>query len=238
MSVVIWHDLENGSYAEDRELWRALADRAGDPILDVGAGTGRVTLDLARRGHAVTALDHDAALIAELARRGDGLPVDTVLADARRFELDRRYALCIVPMQTIQLLGGHEGRLAFLRAARTHLAPAGLLAIALSDALDLYDEAEGLLMPLPDIVEHKGVVYSSQPTAVRADDDGFVLERRREIVTPQGERTTLGDRIHLDELTSDELEAEGRSIGLRPAGRESVPETRDYVGSTVVLLSV
>jgi len=238
MSAVIWHDLENGSYAEDRELWRALADRTGDPVLDVGAGTGRVTLDLARRGHTVTALDHDAALIAELNRRGAGLPVDTVVADARQFELDRRYALCIVPMQTIQLLGGHEGRLGFLRAAQGHLVPGGVLAIALSDALDLYDEAEGLLMPLPDIAEHDGVVYSSQPTAVRADDDGFVLERRREIVTPQGERTTLGDRIRLDELTPDELESEGRSIGLRPAGRETVPETRDYVGSTVVLLSV
>ncbi len=236
MSGVIWHDLENGSYAEDRELWRDIAARTGGPVLDVGAGTGRVTLDLARQGHAVTALDHDASLVEELARRSDGLPVDTVVADAREFDLSQRFALCIVPMQTIQLLGGREGRLAFLRVAQRHLEPSGILAIALSDALDLYDEAEGLLMPLPDICEHDGVVYSSQPTAVRADRDGYVLERRREIVTPQGERTTSGDRIHLDDLTPDELEAEARSVGLRPAGRESVPETRDYVGSTVVLL--
>ena len=50
---VIWHDLECGGYREDLPLWRALADRAGGPVLDVGAGTGRVALDLARAGHEV-----------------------------------------------------------------------------------------------------------------------------------------------------------------------------------------
>jgi SAM-dependent methyltransferase len=237
MSTVIWHDLENGSYVEDRELWRTLAARTGGPILDVGAGTGRVTLDLARQGYSVTALDVDAGLVEELVRRSAGLPVDAVVADARAFELGRRFALCLVPMQTIQLLGGHEGRLAFLRAAARHLEPGGVLAIALSDALDLYDETEGLLMPLPDVCERDGVVYTSQPTAVRAEREGFVLERRREVVTPQGDRTTSGDRIYLDDLNPDRLEAEARMAGLRPAGRESVPETPDYVGSTVVLLS-
>ena len=50
---VIWHDLECGAYAADLALWRcARPTRCGDPVLDVGAGTGRVALDLARRGHA------------------------------------------------------------------------------------------------------------------------------------------------------------------------------------------
>ena len=56
----IWHDLECGAYAEDLPLWRSLASTYGDPVLDVGAGTGRVALDLARRGHRVTALDREA----------------------------------------------------------------------------------------------------------------------------------------------------------------------------------
>jgi len=65
----IWHDLECGGYAEDLPLWRELAGGAGGPVLDVGAGTGRVTLDLATRGAVVTALDVDADLLDELARR-------------------------------------------------------------------------------------------------------------------------------------------------------------------------
>ena len=55
MSAVIWHDLECGGYVEDLTLWQSLADEQGDPVLDVGAGTGRVALALARRGHRVTA---------------------------------------------------------------------------------------------------------------------------------------------------------------------------------------
>ncbi|MBV9839279.1 MAG: hypothetical protein JO156_14285, partial [Solirubrobacterales bacterium] len=53
---VVWHDLECGSYHEDLELWRELARRHGDPVLEIGAGTGRVSLELARRGHRVVAL--------------------------------------------------------------------------------------------------------------------------------------------------------------------------------------
>ena len=70
--------------------------------------------------------------------------------------------------------------------------------------------------PLPDIRELDGVVYSSQPTAVRADGDGFVLERRRETVAVAGERTVERDLIRLDRLTGRGLEREGRGRRIRP----------------------
>src|SRR5437588_9859628 len=99
---VIWHDLECGAYDTDLPLWRGLAAEHGDPVLDVGAGTGRVTLDLARHGHCVTALDQDPALLSELERRAAGAAVSTVCADAREFALDERFRTVIVPMQTVQ----------------------------------------------------------------------------------------------------------------------------------------
>jgi len=55
-AAVIWHDVECGGYEGDLALWRELA-AAGGPILDLGCGTGRVALDLARRGHRVHGLD-------------------------------------------------------------------------------------------------------------------------------------------------------------------------------------
>ena len=238
---VIWHDLECGAYAEDLPLWRALAATHGDPVLDVGAGTGRVALDLARQGHRVTALDSDPALLAELVRRADerGLELETVLADAREFELGTRFALCVVPMQTIQLLGGSDGRSAFLRCARRHLRDGAVLAVAIAEMLELYEASDaGTPAPAPDICERDGVVYSSQPTAIRAERDAFVLERRREIVTARGGHSMQEDVIRLDRVTPAELEREASAAGLlTPDGRRAVPPTRDYAGSTVVMLS-
>ena len=233
---VIWHDVECGGYAQDLSLWRSLADDHGDPVLDVGAGTGRIALDLARRGHEVVALDHDAALVAELARRAGELSVTAITADAREFDLGRGFALCIVPMQTIQLLGGAGGRHAFLECARRHLQPGGLLAVAIAPELDLFEVVDGGLAPLPDIREVDGVVYSSLPTAVRADREGFLLERRRERISASGSRSVEQDVIRLDRLTGNELESEAQAAGLRPAGRAAVAATDDYVGSEVVLL--
>ncbi|HTT30408.1 MAG TPA: class I SAM-dependent methyltransferase [Solirubrobacteraceae bacterium] len=233
---VIWHDIECGSYAEDLPLWRSLAAEHGDPVLDVGAGTGRVSLVLAREGHRVTALDRDPALLDALAQRADRVDVTTVVADARDFDLPERFPLIIVPMQTIQLLGGPGGRRRFLAAARRHLLPGGALAIAIAELLETYEVVDGMPAPLPDLREEDGIVYSSQPIAVRADHDGFVLERRRETVSRAGQRTVEQDLIHLDLLTVEDLEREGSAAGLEPAQREHVRETADYSGSEVVIL--
>jgi SAM-dependent methyltransferase len=248
---VIWHDVECGGYVEDLPLWRSLAAEHGDPVLDIGAGTGRVALDLAGAGYRVTALDRDPELLAALAARAPDRPlgrnpdmdgvssqpaITTVVADARDFDLGERFSLAIVPMQTIQLLGGPDGRAEFLACTRRHLEPGGALAIALAEALDLYDVTDGVPSPLPDIRELDGVVYSSLPVAVRADPDGFVLERLRETVTPEGERTVERDLIRLDRLTARELEREGRAAGFTRGRRSRVRETADYVGSEVVIL--
>ncbi len=224
--TVVWHDLECGSYARDLEVWRALGDEYGDPILDVGAGAGRVTLDLARRGHRVTALDSDPELLAALTQRAGELPVETVEADAREFDLGTTFPLCIVPMQTIQLLGGAEGRGRFLACARHHMRPGGALAIAITDTLELFEVVDGAASPLPDICEIDGIVYSSQPTAVRADGDGFVLERRRETITANGGRSVVEDSIRLDGVTAAELQLEATQTGFAPMPTTVVPRDR------------
>jgi SAM-dependent methyltransferase len=232
----IWHDLECGAYVEDLALWRTLAVEHRDPLLDLGAGTGRIALDLARRGVRVTALDRDPELLAELRRRGEGLPLDTVAADAREFSLGRPFPFCIVPMQTIQLLDGAAGRAAFLTCARAHLEPGGALAIALADELEPYETVPGGPSPLPDIRELDGVVYASRPTAVREDGDGFILERRREVVTADGTRSVQDNTTRLDRLGPAQLEAEADAVGLAVVGRAQIPFTAEYVGSTVVIL--
>jgi SAM-dependent methyltransferase len=245
MSTVIWHDVECASYVEDLPLWRSLVAEYGDPVLDVGAGTGRVTLDLARAGYRVTALDRDPDLLAALTDRALGRNfsmdtvssrVTTVVADAREFDLGERFPLIIVPMQTIQLLGGAAGRESFLRCAHRQLTPGGAVAVAIAEVLDLYEVVDGMPMPMPDVREVDGIVYSSQPTAVRADGSGFVLERRREIVGLEGDMTVEENVIRLDRLTMRGFEREGVAAGFERGGRAHVPATEDYSGSEVVIL--
>jgi SAM-dependent methyltransferase len=233
---VIWHDLECGAYAADLQLWRKLAAEHGGPVLEIGAGTGRVALELAREGHAVTAVDLDAELLSELQTRAEGLCVETVVADGRDFALGTRFALCIVPMQTIQLFGGTDGRAAFLRCARAHLTDDGVLAAAIVDEFEIFDVVEDELLLLPDVCERDGIVYSSRPTAVRPDGDGFVLERERETVTTEGTLTGERDLIRLDSLDSDQLEREASTIGFTPMARVRLAPTEDHVGTEVVIL--
>lgn len=232
---VIWHDAECGGYAADLPLWRELAGAEAGPVLDVGAGTGRVALDLAARGHAVTALDADAELLAALAERAAaaGLDVPTVQADATRFDLGAaRFGLVLVPMQTIQLL---PDRPAFLAAARRHLSPGGLLAAALADALEGFDPSNALL-PAPDLAEHAGWRFASQPVAVREHAGASTIERIRTTLSPDGVRTAEPDVIALTHLAPEQLHAEGAAAGLSPVPGRRIEATQEHVGSEVVLL--
>ena len=229
---VVWHDVENGSYEADLFLWRELAEAADGPILDLGCGTGRVTADLAARGHELVGLDADPELLAVLR---DRVPhVDTVEADARSFELKRAFALVLAPMQLAQILGGPDGRVAMLERVHAHLMPGGTFAAALTDLREvILDETAS--PPLPDVLEHDGWVFSSQPVSVAAHDDGITVERRRQAVSPDGEIEETLATIAFDFVSTGRFEAEARVAGLEPAGRRTIPETLDHFGSTAVV---
>jgi SAM-dependent methyltransferase len=231
-TAATWHDVEHGSYDADLPLWRQLAAATGGPILDLGAGTGRVSLDLAAQGYGVVALDSDSELLAVLA--GREAAVTTVHADARAFSIDAQFPLIIAPMSLVQILGGHEGRVAMLRSVHTHLLPGGLFAAPISDPKDAVPE-ELIAPPLPDIIERDGWVFSSQPLSMYEQGGCVVIERRRQAVSPTGEIQQEDVRIEVGVVGLDEFEAEARDSGLRPVARKTVVETHDHIGSTVVL---
>jgi SAM-dependent methyltransferase len=230
----LWHDLECGDYGQDLPLWSELADDAGGPVLDIGAGTGRVTLDLAARGVPVVALDADAALLDALRHRAKGLPVETVVADARSFALGRRFALVIVPMQTLQLLGGARGRAAFLRCALDHLESGALLAAALADAIDCFDD-EHPLPPPPAVRDIVDVRYASRLLAVVEDGDRAAMHRRREIIGPGDRYGSRDVTLSLDRVSPDDVAGEAARVGFVNEPHRFVPETEEYLGSTVVV---
>lgn len=239
---VIWHDLECGLYREDLPLWRELAGtRAAEaPILELGAGTGRVSLDLAQRGHELTALERDPLLLATLRERAAGLPVKVVGGDARDFRLGRAdYALCLVPMQTVQLMGGTAGRLALLRAVRAHLRADGVLACALVEHIEPFDTAREAIEPEPELARHDGVLYSSRPTRVSVDRRLIRIEIERRVHRDGDQRSSdapLFSRIALDRLSAVRLQSEASRAGFHALGVRTIAPTELHTGSVVVML--
>jgi SAM-dependent methyltransferase len=229
---IIWHDAECGGYEADLALWEALANDGPGPILDLGCGTGRVSAHLARRGHEVTGIDIDPALVGALNARAVPL-VSAVVADARDFSLAGAFGLILAPMQLMQLFADSGERAGCMRSVARHLTPGGLFAASIVEHVP--EEADPVPV-LPDAVEIDGWVYSSLPVDLVIGAETMVIRRLRQTVSPGGTLTEEVDEIELCRLAAATLEEEARSAALRPAGRRLIPLTDTHVGSTAVLL--
>ncbi|HET7416125.1 MAG TPA: class I SAM-dependent methyltransferase [Solirubrobacterales bacterium] len=244
--TAIWHDVECGAYQADLPLWEELAARCGGPVLELGCGTGRVALHLARRGHRVFGLDRDPELLAVLAERAAdispigvgkksaaGPSVVPVQADARSFELEDPVTLALAPTHLLQLLPGATERSDCLRAVAAALRPGGLLAAAIIEEMP---EPDGAPPPLPDVREVDGWVYSSLAVEAAIGPGEIRVHRLRQTVSPEGALSEEPNEVRIATFTAAELEAEAASFGLVPAGRREISPTDIHVGSLVVLL--
>jgi SAM-dependent methyltransferase len=232
-SAAIWHDVECGAYSADLALWEAMAGEAGGTVLDLGCGTGRVALHLARRGHDVLGVDIDPDLIATLRQRGDGLPLRTAVGDARDFRLEQQVELALAPMQTLQLLDDAEQRLACLRQVASHLRPDGRFAAAILEGMPAPDDSPP---PLPDVREVDGRVYSSLAVDAAVGPGEILIRRLRQVISPGGELEEELNEVRITTFPAAQLEAEAAAAGLVPLQRHEIPATEIHVGSTVVVL--
>jgi len=232
-SAAIWHDVECGSYEADLPLWEELAERCGGPVLELGCGTGRVALHLARRGHEVIGLDADPELLAVLESRGGSLPVRTLEANARSFQLASPASLVLAPTHLLQLLGDSAERAESLHCVAAALQPGGLLAATIIEAMP---EPDGAPPPLPDVREVDGWVYSSLAVEAAIGPGEIVVRRLRQLVSPQGSLSEEPNEVRIATFTAAALEAEAAAFGLLPAGRREIGPTELHVGSLVVLL--
>jgi SAM-dependent methyltransferase len=235
-SGVIWHEVECAGYAADLPVWERLSVTASAPVLELGCGSGRVALHLARLGHDVCGVDADPDLVSSLATAAAQrkLPVEAIHADVTRLSLDREFDLILAPMQLLQVIGGSTARGATLRRAVAHLPPGGRFAAAIVDGIPGNVPAEPA--PLADVREVDGWIYSSLPLEVEVADGDLRVRRLRQVVSPNGE---LSEEEHvelLELIEASSLEREASVAGLRPAGRLQVPPGDGHVGSTVVVL--
>jgi SAM-dependent methyltransferase len=243
-AAAIWHDVECGSYGADLPLWEELAERCGGPVLELGCGTGRVALHLARRGHRVVGLDRDPELLAVLRERASDLHprgvgrgpealVESLLADARDFELESPASLVLAPTHLLQLLADSAERAESLRCIAAALRPGGILAAAIIEGMP---EPDGAPPPLPDVREVDGWVYSSLATEAAVGPGEIIVRRLRQTVSPQGSLSEEPNEVRIATFAAETLLAEAEPFDLLSAGRREIAPTDIHVGSLVVLL--
>jgi SAM-dependent methyltransferase len=229
----IWHDVECGSYGADLPLWEELAERQGGPVLELGCGTGRVALHLARRGYEVIGLDREQELLDVLEQRAEGSRLTSLCADARSFELGQQVGLVLAPTHLLQLLPDRAERSECLRSVARALRPGGLFAATIIEEMP---EPDGAPPPLPDVREVDGWVYSSLAVEAAVGPGEIIVRRLRHAVSPQGDLSEEPNEVRIATFSATTLEADAESAGLRPAGRREIPATQLHVGSLVVLL--
>ena len=129
-----YYDHAYRSHTRDLAFYVELARSARGPVLELGAGTGRVTLALLRAGVQVTAVDRSAAMQARARERVARLPaaqqagVRWVTADLRRLRLRERFGLVLAPFNLLMHMYTRTDLEQALAAIHRHLAPRGRFA--------------------------------------------------------------------------------------------------------------
>lgn len=129
----LYCDMHFNLQTEDLPFWQALAQQAAGPVLELGCGTGRVLLHLARLGYAVTGVDNDSTMLNFLRERlPNDLPYPPRLlhANMTRLPMVDFYALVLIPCNTFSLLLPENRRAALSEIVRL-LSPGGLLAVSI-----------------------------------------------------------------------------------------------------------
>ncbi|MBO9532573.1 MAG: class I SAM-dependent methyltransferase [Solirubrobacteraceae bacterium] len=245
-----FHDAECAGFIADIPMWIALADTTGGVMVDLGAGTGRVTLPVAHVGHEVIAVDLEPALLEELERRAaaDGLSVRTIPADIRELEAawpaDAGEAdLIVIPMQTIQLLGGPSARLSCLIGCAAIAEPDAELVISIVQQVEPFDgrEASPLFLP-PDVAELGGLRFESTPLAVLQPPEGGPVDMHRRRVVRDASGAVVREAedviITLDPVTVAELQLEAAEAGWTVAEVIDLPETDEHAASTILTFTL
>jgi SAM-dependent methyltransferase len=164
------YDLEHAGFAEDIDLYLRLAEVVGDPILELGCGTGRVLAPLAAAGNRITGVDRSSAMLdrarwaVQVLEDAGDLSRRVTLAEGSMTEAERApggpFGLVIFSLNGLMHLSATDAQRAALASVRRALDPRGMLVI---DALNPTPE---LLATLDGRVQHEGSWRKSDGTLV------------------------------------------------------------------------
>jgi SAM-dependent methyltransferase len=103
------------------------AKRAGSPVLELGCGTGRLTIPVAQSGVEIVGLDQSPSMLAHARTKAAEavVKIEWIEGDCRTFSLGRKFPLILMAFNSMQHLHDQASLAALFARVREHLAPAG-----------------------------------------------------------------------------------------------------------------
>jgi SAM-dependent methyltransferase len=121
------YDPWSASVLEDVEFYVDEAVRSGGPVLELGVGTGRIAVPVARAGVRVVGVDSSEGMLAVAREQAElaGVELDLRLGDLRDPPVDEHFALVVIPFRTLLHMKTDDDRRAALAAVRARLPEGG-----------------------------------------------------------------------------------------------------------------
>ena len=157
-----WADVYDSVYSyvrDDIPFYVQMARESGAAVLELGCGTGRVTLPIAEAGVEITGLDSSEAMLGVARHKAwrlsaAGTPPTLLRGDMRDFSFDASFGLVIIPFRGFLSLLTVEDQVKTLRCVSRHLAPGGRLVFdVFVPDLDMLVEESGSARYLRDVAD-------------------------------------------------------------------------------------
>jgi SAM-dependent methyltransferase len=187
---------------EDLPFWQTLARWQGDPVLELGCGTGRVLIPLAQDGRIVYGLDNSPAMLDFLRQH---IPeelesrIHLLEADMTNFQIDTLFRVAFLPCNTYSTFD-KQGRAAILGRAFRHLKPGGVFAVSVPNPNLLQSLQTNKETEVEAIFKHPETGYPVQVSSSWVREDGVIrINWHYDHIYPNGEvkRLTASMRHHL-----------------------------------------
>lgn len=187
------------------------------PILELGCGTGRVLLPVARAGHRVVGLDGSRYMLAKcrakLEQEDPAVKDNVELCEGEiaDFDLQQEFAAITIPFRAFQQLVTADAQLACLTAIRRHLAADGMMvfdvfnpsfaALARPTPTDEFLDDESFAL-LDGTEVRRGYRTTAHHRARQVQDVELIYH----LTNPQGQKQTITHLLQMRHIFRYELE--------------------------------
>lgn len=125
---VVYDHIHNTAWLNDIQFYIEQVKKDRGPVLELGCGTGRVSIPIAEQRHCVTGIDIDKRMLNRAREKAEEkhLDIDWILGDIRNFDLGRQFGTIIYPANSIAHLLDIDSIEGCLACIRKHLSENGL----------------------------------------------------------------------------------------------------------------